>query len=57
MASNINVPFVVDDRPYTNESTKAKDAATLVALQEIAAGLSTLNSNIETLVSTLSNKK
>ena len=57
MASEINVPFKVDDRPYTNDQVKAKDAATLVALQEIAQGLASLNSNLAELTSKLNNKK
>ena len=57
MASNINVPFTVDDRPYTNDQTKAKDAATLVALQEIALELANLNANLKELSEKSTTKK
>ena len=47
--ANINIPFKVQETPYTNEQTKAKDAATLEALQEIAQALSSINASLQEL--------
>ena len=49
MANDINIPFKVDDRGYSNEQMKAKDAVTLETLQRIANALENIDGQLKNI--------
>ena len=49
MANDINIPFKVDDQPYTTQQVKSKDAATLASLQGIQNSLEVISAELKKL--------
>ena len=55
--SQINIPFGVDDRAYSFQEQKARDAAFLEALQTIAISLGEISTKLDNLNSSTSKTK
>jgi hypothetical protein len=55
--SQINIPFGVDDRAYSFQETKQKDAVIIEALQTIAIRLGEISSKLDNLNSSTSKTK
>jgi len=55
--SQINIPFGVDDRSYSFQEEKAKDAVIIEALQTIAIRLGEISSKLDNLDNSSKTKK